>query len=54
MNNDTRITPADAIAVLNRIGGNELDPYDIDGDGQITQTDVELVIVGIGTTFPVE
>ncbi|MEL6149061.1 MAG: S8 family serine peptidase [Chloroflexota bacterium] len=54
VNNDTRITPADAIAVLNRIGGNELDPYDIDGDGQITQTDVELVIVGIGTTFPVE
>ncbi len=56
LNLDGNITPEDAVAVTNRIGqeptGDNL-PYDVDGDNDIDDADVNTVIGAIGQSVPV-
>ena len=50
---DGRITPQDAAFVINRVGqpaGGTNAPANVDGDGDIDQTDVNLVIEALGST----
>lgn len=55
INSDNRITPADAIFVINRIGntptGNDA-PADVDGDTAITVSDATAVIRQMGEEIP--
>ncbi|MEO1668420.1 MAG: polymer-forming cytoskeletal protein, partial [Chloroflexota bacterium] len=50
-NNDGRITPSDAIFVINRIGESPTgvyEPVDVDGDDDIDRDDAEIVLAQIG------
>ncbi len=56
VNLDGRVTPADAIYVINRLGN---DPAvgdnrraDVNGDNIIDQNDVQVVLSQLGTTLP--
>lgn len=51
IDNNGIITPADAIYVINRVGGNDLSA-DVTGDGFVNGADVQAVINAIGQNFP--
>ncbi len=48
LNNDGRISPADAIYAVNRIGSQN-SPADVNQDGSVTAADVQLITDFIGT-----
>jgi hypothetical protein len=50
VNNDDAITPDDAAQVANRLGDTGVSVHDINGDGTVTQRDLNLVIPYIGQT----
>ena len=49
VNDDTVVTPADAVYVVNRLNTADLSA-DVDGSGDVTGTDVDHVIGALGTT----
>lgn len=51
VNRDGVISPADAIYVINRIGGNDVSA-DVDGNGSVEDADAQIVIESIGEAVP--
>jgi len=47
VDNDGRHNPADAVMAINRLGSNDADA-DVNGDGQVTAVDVELILGELG------
>lgn len=52
VNNDDRITGADAIAIVNRIGHQDVTEYDVNCDGKVSAIDAIFTINRIGEVVP--
>lgn len=51
LDNNGIVTPADAVYVINRIGTDDLSA-DVNGDGTVDSSDVNLIIDSLGSTQP--